>query len=149
MRRPLAALAVTGALLVGLSGCGSDEPEISPAAAKVLAADVDAITAAARAKDAAQVQAALKTLRAHVDEQQESGELSADRASRILAAGAKVALDVGVPPPKVVVSRVPAPPAPGPERGKDAKKDDEDEKKDDKNDEDKKDDEEGEDKDDD
>lgn len=139
MRRGTGAL-VAALLVVTVAGCGQQpEPDISAQAAKVLGADVDAITAAARAKDATKVQQALKTLRGHVDAQQASGELSPERASQILAAGARVAIDVGVPAPKVVVSRVPAPPAPDLDRGKDdkkdeGKKDDEDKEEKDKDD---------------
>lgn len=133
MRRPLAGLLVAAVLGARLSACGrQDDPDISLEAATVLGADVDAITAAARAKDAAKVQEALKTLRTHVDEQQALGDLNTERASRILAAGARVALDVGVPAPKVVVSRVPAPPAPRqapPQSDKNDQKDDKDDDK--------------------
>lgn len=102
-----------------------DGTEISPQAAQVLAADVDAVTAAARAGDAAALQEALKVLHGHVDAQQESGDLSSDRAARILAAGARVALDVGAPAPQVVISTVPVPvPADRGEGGRGKKKDD-------------------------
>lgn len=127
MRRRLLARAapcLVAAFVV--TGCGEQEqPEISPQAAQVLAADVDAVTAAARAGDATALQEALKTLRAHVDAQQESGDLSSDRAARILAAGARVALDVGAPAPEVVVSPVPVPaPAGGSQdKGKGREKD--------------------------
>lgn len=95
------------AVLISVSGCGEQKPEISSVAAKVLSADVDAVTAAARAGDAAKLQQALRNLRVHVEEQQNAGQLSPARASTILAAGARVALDVGIPPPKVIVSPVP------------------------------------------
>lgn len=103
--RCCAVLAGFLALLISVSSCGQQRPEISSAAAKVLSADVDAATAAARAGDAVKLQQALRNLRVHVEEQQKAGELSPARASRILAAGARVALDVGIPPPEVV--RVP------------------------------------------
>lgn len=100
-------MAAVLAVLISVSSCGEQKPELSSAAAQVLSADVDAVTAAARAGDAAKLQQALRNLRVHVEEQQEAGQLSPARASTILAAGARVALDVGIPPPKVVVSPVP------------------------------------------
>ncbi len=57
------------------------------------------VTTAARAQDAERVQQALNTLRTHVA-QQEGGELSPQRASPILAAGAKVAIDGVAPDPQ-------------------------------------------------
>lgn len=125
--RPLARTAVAVLAAVVLVACGAQErSDISPQAAEVLAADVEAVTAAARAGDAAALQEALKTLRGHVDGQQESGDLSSARAARILAAGARVALDVGAPAPQVVVSTVPVPvPADSNEGGRKGDKHDE------------------------
>lgn len=131
------AAVLTALLTVGLAGCGEQKrADISPQAAQVLASDVDAITAAARAKDATQVQQALQALRSHVDAHQASGDLSSERASRILAAAAKVGLDVGLPAPKVIVSPVPAPPARRQEPQKGESKDDKDKEEKDEDDED-------------
>lgn len=123
--RCCAVLATALALLISVSSCGQQKPEISPAAAKVLNADVDAVTAAARAGDAVKLQQALRSLRVHVEEQQKAGEVTPARASTILAAGARVALDVGIPPPKVVVSPVPVR-VPVEQKKKDEEEDDED-----------------------
>lgn len=115
------------ALLISLGGCGEQKPEISSVAAKMLSADVDAVTDAARAGDAAKVQQALRTLGVHVAQQQKAGELSSARASTILAAGARVTLDLGVPPPRVVVSPVPVRVPVAPKKAdKDEEQDDED-----------------------
>jgi hypothetical protein len=80
-----------GAVL--LAGCAGGE-EISADAARVLDQDVDVITQSARAGDAARVQRALLQLRQHVEQYQAKDELSDERASRILAAGARVATSV-------------------------------------------------------
>lgn len=129
--RRCAVLAGALALVLSASSCGAQNPEMSSASAKVLGADVDAVTAAARAGDAAKVQQALRTLGVHVAEQQKAGELSAARASTILAAGARVALDVGVPPPRVVVSPVPVRVPVEQKRDKDEDDDDEKDEDDD------------------
>ncbi len=133
-RPPRLLVALLLSAVTGLGACGGQEgTEISPQAAKILGSDVDAVEAAARAGDAAKLQQALTALREHVDAQQRSGDLSSARASQILAAGARVALDVGVPPPVVVVSPSPVP-APRTEtrrtengKGDDDDKEDEDE----------------------
>lgn len=106
MRRALAAAALA---LSVLTGCGSDE-DLSAAAERVLQADVKAVETAARAGNRAGLQSALARLRTHVEEQQAKGEVSQERAARILAAGARVALDVGLPRPAPVAtpSRPPA-----------------------------------------
>lgn len=106
-RRCSVAVAAGLALVLSVSSCGQQDADISPAAAEVLSADVDSVTVAARAGDAAKVQLALRTLGVHVAQQQKSGDLSPARASTILAAGARVALNLGAPPPRVVVKPVP------------------------------------------
>ena len=139
-RPPRLLVALLLSAVTGLSACGGQEgTEISPQAVKILGSDVDAVEAAARAGDAAKLQQALTALREHVDAQQRSGDLSSARASQILAAGARVALDVGVPPPVVVVSPSPVP-APRTEtrrtengKGDDDKEDEDDEDKEEKN----------------
>lgn len=97
----------------------------------MLNADVDAITTAAKAWDATAVQRALKRLRAHVEQQQKAGELTPARAERIIAAGARVALDAGIPAPQIIVSPVPVR-APTPEKDEDDDDDKEDKEEDEK-----------------
>ncbi|GAC1441881.1 MAG: hypothetical protein NVSMB55_10890 [Mycobacteriales bacterium] len=93
------------AVLIGalaLAGCGSGT-DLSSSAAAGLQRDTAAVSAAARAGDAARTSTALASLRADVGRGRAAGELSPARAGRILDAAARVALDV--------VATHPAPPA--------------------------------------
>ncbi len=81
-----------------LTGCGSSSG-MSAAAATALQADASAIDKAARAGDGAAVQAGVRRLRAHVATYRTSGDLSVERAARVVAAAAAVAVDVPAPVP--------------------------------------------------
>lgn len=118
MKRLIGAAAVS----VLLAGCGGAAPaDLSSSAAAVLQRDADAIARAARSGNGTAVQAALAVLRRDVAAQQKSGDVSAARAQRVLAAGAVLATDVPVPKPAPVVTRAPVATSPSPEhreRGK-------------------------------
>lgn len=88
-RRALVAVAV--GLVV--AGCGRNE-DLSAPAAPVLQRDVAAVAAAARAGEPVALNAALARLRTDVAQRRSAGQLSAARATRILDAAARVALDV-------------------------------------------------------
>lgn len=93
--RVLLAVAATGSA----AACGSSQAsDLSVTAAHVLEGDVAAVTVAATARDPAHLATAMTRLRADVLAQQRSGGLTPARAARILAAGARVAQDVGSPP---------------------------------------------------
>lgn len=89
-RRALVAVAAGGLLV---AGCGRNE-DLSAAAASVLQRDVAAVAAAARAGEPVALNAALARLRTDVAQRRSAGQLSAARATRILDAAARVALDV-------------------------------------------------------
>jgi hypothetical protein len=122
-RRTIAAVVLSLGLL---AGCGGQE-DLSVEAEQALTQDVAAITDAARVGDAARLQELVVQLRRHVEQFEDSGDVSESRAAEILAAAARVATDVGPPAPEVVVSVVPAaPPEPaeGEGKGDDDDKDD-------------------------
>ena len=114
-RQTSAAAAVWGSVLLGLVSCGTGHRDLSDAAARVLQHDVNGVTAAASAGDPKRVEAALQQLRVDVARQHQDGELSAARAARILAAGARIRLDISGPPtpsPRPTPGEVPrTPPA--------------------------------------
>jgi cytoskeletal protein RodZ len=112
--RPVRWLAAVGLSASLLAGCGGTEPpSLSPEAAQVLASDVDAVAAAARSQDVAALGGALQALRGHVEHYSTLEEISPERASRILAAAARVATDVQPaapqPAPEPAASAAPAP----------------------------------------
>lgn len=92
-RGTVRALAVAGLAGVALAACGS-QSDLSAAAGQVLQRDAAAVAAAARTGNAGLVNAALTRLRTDVAQRRAAGQLSAARATRILDAGARVALDV-------------------------------------------------------
>ncbi len=115
-----------------LTGCGSSS--MSGQAATTLQLDANAVDRAARAGDGLAVDTALRRLRAHVASLRASGDLSAERAARVIAAAAAVALDVPRPTPPASPTPSPRPavqvkaPAPAPDKhkgkGKKGEKDD-------------------------
>lgn len=115
MRRPVRVLAA-GCALALLAGCGSGS-DLSDRASALLKADAAAIAKTARAGDSTGLRAALTRLSQDVATQLGKGELSADRAARILSAAKDVAADAPAPAvavtprptPKPTVTRSPAP----------------------------------------
>jgi hypothetical protein len=94
-----------GASVLLLAGCGT--ADLSAKAELVLKADVAKVVTAARAGNGAAVRAAVDQLRRDVTAQREAGELSEERASRVLAAASLVAVDV--PVPKATPTPTPSP----------------------------------------
>jgi hypothetical protein len=79
----------TVALLLGLASCGGSDALSRPAAAR-LQPPVAAIRAAAASDDRTGATAAAAEVRSVVADLQKTGEISAQQASEILAAGAQV-----------------------------------------------------------
>jgi hypothetical protein len=84
--RPLTVL-LAAALL---AGCGGARPAVTAAAASQLAAPIDALRRAAIADDPAGASAALAGLRVEVVRLRSAGQISAERAARVLADAADV-----------------------------------------------------------
>ncbi|GAC1445760.1 MAG: hypothetical protein NVSMB55_28410 [Mycobacteriales bacterium] len=104
---------VGAAFVVALTvvGCGSGADLSAPAAA-VLQRDTAAVAAAARVGDLPRTSAALTRLRADVAQRRAHGEMSPERARRLLDAAARVALDVVAAHPSPPPSPAPAPASP-------------------------------------
>lgn len=121
-----ATAATTVALVsVGLPGCGSASPGLSAQAAQQLQAQVQAITAAAKAGNPAGAATALDRLRAEVAQLRSAGQISASRSTAILTAASEVAGQLGSIPTTTTSTSTtttttttappaPAPPAPAP-----------------------------------
>lgn len=125
MRRTIGVVAI--ALLVA-SACGGDRG-MSDAAERSLRAKVADVRTAAEARRADEAEVKLAELRAEVQALQDQGELSAERASTILASAAKVNQQLSL-----ITTTTSPPPPKDPDRGKDDDKDGEkkeEEKKDD------------------
>lgn len=114
------------ALLLG--GCGSSGGDLDSSAAALLQRDVAAVETAARRGDRTATERALAVLSRHVQERRAAGEISAERASRVMAAASAVGRSVPAARPSPAVKSPSATPRPtgGTDgRGGGKKKDDE------------------------
>lgn len=87
MRRAFVAILLVATLL---AACGGGSPSMTARGASELHAQVTAVRAAASAHDADGAARALDTLRASVARLRRSGDVTADRATTILAAASTV-----------------------------------------------------------
>ena len=86
------------AVLAGLLGCGSERSALSPAAAQDLAAKVGQVRVSAAAGDQNGARTALAGVRSAVADGRGNGQISEDRAARILSAAAEVESRLGLLP---------------------------------------------------
>ena len=99
-------MATVALLLLGLASCGGSDALSRPAAAR-LQPPVAAIRAAAAGDDRAGATAAVAELRTVVADLRQTGEISGQQASEILAAGAQVESQLAllsVPPPETTTT---------------------------------------------
>ena len=107
--------AVLASMFAGLAllACGREGPELSDQAARDLAQRVQQVRAAAAAGDRNGAGAALAGLRGAVADHRSRGQLSEDRAARVLAAAADVESRLTLmpaPPPPTTRTTATAPP---------------------------------------
>lgn len=103
MRRALGALLVSA---LTVAGCGGGAPALSEGAAGDLSARAAQVRAAAVARDRARAAGALAGLRSAVTTHRNQGQVSEERAARILAAAAEVEAQLGLLPEPTTTTTV-------------------------------------------
>ncbi len=126
LRVGLATALLPAVVLAGLAGCGRERPSLSAAAAEDLAAKVSRVRMAAAAADETGARTALASVRQAVADGRGSGQISEDRAARILSAAAEVESRLGLLPDPVPASTPTTPRRPVVQEG-DEKEDEEEE----------------------
>jgi hypothetical protein len=112
--RRLVVATVAGVLCAGVAGCSSATPgDISPAAARVLRAQVEHVREVAAGGSYSQLKAAVAALKAQVEQFRRDGDVSSSRAVAIDDAADELLQDTS-PSPKPIPSPTTTSPTPSP-----------------------------------